>query len=204
MANLYPNRNRTQNGLSDRGHITGTNEINRTPVRTDASEVSRTPVRTTRQRDFDQGYAYGREDEQRVYEHDLYQRDNENAARGLLVGVLATSLLAIAVGSVFFLNRVATRRDINTPQSAPVVIPQGSSQTTTPTQPAQTQPVPTQQAPTQQVPAVNPNLPEAEGLSGAEAAPDAGAQIVTPAQPTAPTEPEAAPAPSNPTSTQPD
>jgi len=199
MANLHPNRNRAQNGLSDRGHITGTNEINRTPARTDANEVSRTPVKTTRQKDFDRGYAYGREDEQRVYEHDLYQRDNENAARGLLVGVLATSLLAIAVGSVFFLSRVATRRDINTPETAPVVVPPSSSQTTTPTRPTPVQPAPTQQAP-----AVNPDLPEAEGVTGAEAAPDAGAQIVTPAQPTAPTEPEAAPAPSNATPTQPD
>ncbi len=54
-----------------------------------------------------------------IYQEDaLVARDNENAGRGLLIGILLASLAALTAGAVWFANQ---RDDIN--PATPVVVP---------------------------------------------------------------------------------
>lgn len=50
------------------------------------------------------GYTQGRVSQQRLYEADQVARDNDNAGRGLLLGILVTALGALALGAVFLMN----------------------------------------------------------------------------------------------------
>lgn len=57
------------------------------------------------ERSYRHGYAQGRVSEQRLQERSLRVRDNDNAARGLLLGVLLTGMVALVVGGVLFITR---------------------------------------------------------------------------------------------------
>jgi hypothetical protein len=54
---------------------------------------------------YGDGYTQGRLSQQRIYEENQAIRDNENAGRGLLLGILVTALAALALGSIFLLNQ---------------------------------------------------------------------------------------------------
>lgn len=66
------------------------------------------------------GYMQGRVSERRHQEDVLVQRDNENAGRGLLVGILVTSLIGLTLGAVWFVDRTNQEATQATP---PVIIP---------------------------------------------------------------------------------
>lgn len=66
------------------------------------------------------GYANGRYAEHRVQEEDLRARDNDNAARGLLLGILLTSLAGLIMGLLFL---VTQRNQTPVPVSSPSVAP---------------------------------------------------------------------------------
>lgn len=51
------------------------------------------------------GYLQGRVSEQQLNEANQTARDNENAARGLLIGIIFTGLAALVIGAVFLLNQ---------------------------------------------------------------------------------------------------
>lgn len=66
------------------------------------------------------GYMQGRVSERRHQEDLLVQRDNDNAGRGLLVGILLTSLIGLTVGAVWLVNQTNKEATQVTP---PVIIP---------------------------------------------------------------------------------
>ena len=51
------------------------------------------------------GYLQGRMSEQQLNEANQTARDNESAARGLLIGIIFTGLAALVIGAVFLLNQ---------------------------------------------------------------------------------------------------
>lgn len=118
MANINErdyNRNQERH-LS--GQVTGTNAVNQ--------DV------TPRQAAYHNGYVQGRDngyvrgrDDERLYDRDLEARDNENAGRGLLLGILLTALVAATAGAVFLLNQ----RERTAPSTPPIVIPRTSPNT---------------------------------------------------------------------------
>jgi hypothetical protein len=54
------------------------------------------------------GYSQGRVSQQRIDATNQAIRDNDNAGRGLLLGVLVTALAAFAIGAFFLLNQRQT------------------------------------------------------------------------------------------------
>jgi outer membrane biosynthesis protein TonB len=76
------------------------------------------PDKTVAYRD---GYIHGRVRERHLQEDGLEVRDNNNAARGLLIGITLTSLVGLALAAAFFWYP----RQQQTP--APVVVPAPSS-----------------------------------------------------------------------------
>ncbi|NDJ17332.1 hypothetical protein [Myxacorys almedinensis] len=77
---------------------------------------------------YRQGYVEGKAVEQHRYEANQQIRDNDNAGRGLLVGILATGLLALVGASFYFLTQRPTppTRTIVVPSAAPSVSPSPS------------------------------------------------------------------------------
>lgn len=83
---------------------------------------------TPAERAYQDGYVSGQVAEQRMRRRTQIIRDNENAARGLLIGIGLTSILAVTLGLLFLFN---TRRQ---PEPAvapgPVVAPASPNATT--------------------------------------------------------------------------
>jgi hypothetical protein len=81
--------------------------------------------------DYRQGYVEGRTIEQQRYEADQQIRDNDNAGRGLLLGILLTGLVALTAGAFYFLNQrdrtpTPVNRTIIVPTTAPSTSPSPS------------------------------------------------------------------------------
>ena len=81
--------------------------------------------------DYQQGYVEGKAVEQQRYEVNQQIRDNDSAGRGLLLGILATGLLALAGASFYFLTQrdrtpVPVNRTIIVPSAAPSTSPSAS------------------------------------------------------------------------------
>lgn len=74
--------------------------INRNPSVGNGGNGDRNaPNNTALNNSYQNGYT------RRAYEENLRTRDDNNASRGLLMGVLLTSLLGIAIGALFFVNQ---------------------------------------------------------------------------------------------------
>ncbi|MGI0487310.1 hypothetical protein ACN4EK_17845 [Pantanalinema rosaneae CENA516] len=121
MANINERDYNREPGRPLPGQVTGTNEV---PSHREAA---------SRQAAYHNGYVQGRDkgyvrgrDYERQYDRDLEARDNENAGRGLLLGILLTALVAATAGAVFLLNQ----RDRTAPSTPPIVIPRTSPNTT--------------------------------------------------------------------------
>lgn len=110
------------------------------------------------------GYVSGQVTERELREENQIVRDNDNAARGLLIGVIATSILGLILGTLFFLNQ----REDPAPV-APIIVPNRStapaaSPSPSPTTRTETQIiererlVPVPQAPAPQSPAPAPTV----------------------------------------------
>lgn len=69
---------------------------------------------------FQQGYIHGRNKELNFQQANLAERDNNNAARGLLLGLLLTSLVGLVAGAVWYSNQRTNEAIEN---AAPVVVP---------------------------------------------------------------------------------
>ncbi|AFY42400.1 hypothetical protein [Nostoc sp. PCC 7107] len=102
------------------------------------------------------GYANGREIERNYQQANLAARDNDNASRGLLLGILLTSLAGLIVGAFWYFNQP---RETVVNETRPIVNPSPNNNLPTP-QPQQTtiiertREVPVV-VPQQQVPSVN-------------------------------------------------
>lgn len=78
-------------------------------------------TKTTESNDsYHHGYVHGRVAERSTQERASAVRDNENAARGLLLGILLTTVAVLSAGVFWYLNQSA-QTSISTPQ--PVLIP---------------------------------------------------------------------------------
>jgi len=112
------------------------------------------------------GYVSGQVTERELREENQIARDNDNAARGLLIGVIATSILGLILGTLFFLNQRENPAPV-----APIIVPNRSvapaaSPSPSPTTRTETQiiererlvPVPQTQAPAPQAPAPAPTV----------------------------------------------
>lgn len=119
--------------INDRDAYNRDNNPNRTP------ETPNTPETLNQSGDYHvvkpdpvnyrQGYVEGKALEQQRYEANQQIRDNDNAGRGLLVGILATGLLALVGASFYFLTQrdrtpaPAVNRTIIVPSAAPSTSP---------------------------------------------------------------------------------
>ena len=81
------------------------------------TSISKTTETANGANTYKDGYVNGQVDE-RYQENALASRDNENAGRGLLIGILLASLAALTAGAVWFANQ---SNDVN--PVAPVVVP---------------------------------------------------------------------------------
>lgn len=177
--------------INDRDAYNRDNNPNKTPETLnqpgDYHVVKPDPV------NYQQGYVEGKALEQQRYEANQEIRDNDNAGRGLLVGILATGLLAIVGASFYFL----TQRDRTpAPVNRTIVVPSAAPSTSPSPQVREriierdrVVPVPQQSAPTRVI-----TIPQPSAPAPAPAQP-------APAQP-APAQP--APAQSTPQETTPD
>lgn len=153
---------------------------------TPGSDGQRAPHDPTAYKD---GYVQGRVSEQRLNEENQRVRDNDNAASGLVIGILLTSLAGIVIGLLFFLNQ---RNETPTPASAPPVTApssapasQPSNNRTTIIERTKTEVIPVPQQPVA-VPDVNITVPDSSQQAPAQTAPNQTA-------PTQPTDPSSAP-----------
>lgn len=88
-TNYRRERQESHNDANGNTHVTKTSEtVNNTP-----SNV------------YQDGYIQGRVSENHYQQEVLTERDNENASRGLLLGILLTSLAALTAGALWFLNQ---------------------------------------------------------------------------------------------------
>ncbi|MBE9204944.1 hypothetical protein IQ244_00005 [Nostoc sp. LEGE 06077] len=128
------------------------------------------------------GYVNGQQIERNYQQANLAARDNENASRGLLLGILLTSLAGLIVGAFWYFNQP---RETVIEQTQPVVNPSPSNDLPTP-QPQQTTiiertrevPVliPQQQAPSVTLPQSSPEInitvpPQQPANSGTQTTP---------------------------------
>lgn len=85
------------------------------------SEVTRITEAETNESDtYSQGYIHGKAAERSYQKQNLVQRDNDNAARGLILGLLLASLAALVGGFVWYVN---ARNDDAIDPANPVIVP---------------------------------------------------------------------------------
>ncbi|MBD2124168.1 hypothetical protein [Trichocoleus sp. FACHB-262] len=156
---------------------------------------TRTP--TTDEVSYRDGYVSGQVTERELRDGNQIARDNDNAARGLLIGIILTSLLGLVLGTLFFLNQ---RRETPAPV-APIIVPNRSvapaaKPSPSPVTKTETRiierdrvvPVPQPQAPAPQAPAPAPAPAPTVNVAPAPA-PDVN--ITVPSNPApAPTQPQ--------------
>lgn len=139
---------------------------------------------------YSDGYVHGMA-ERRHTDEALVERDNNNAARGLIIGILLTSIAALTAGAIWLFNQ-----SNQTPtQVTPVIVPTQRDQTPPkPEQPPQKEtiiertrdvlvPVPQPQAPS---PAPKQDI----NITVPNTAPQQPAQQKAPATQTSPTQPQ--------------
>ncbi len=96
-------------------------------IRTDVTHTTNTSNSTeSNPHAYQDGYVDGRVSE-RDREESLIGRDNNNAARGLFIGILITSVVGLVVGTVFFLNQ---QNETPTTVTQPVLVPVPSAKNT--------------------------------------------------------------------------
>jgi hypothetical protein len=158
--------------------------------------------RTVSNGSYQNGYVQGRVAERRTYEENLRVRDDNSASRGLLLGILLTSLLGLTVGALYFANQQSQTPVVPVPVPAE---PQADTETDTETNNTEVReriiertreivPVPQPQAPAPQQPAAEPAPVEApastdttqpEAVQPAEQPEVTQPEVVEPAPPAA-------------------
>ena len=97
-------------------------------IHTDLTRTTETVKNSTANpNSYSNGYVQGRNTERNYQQADLAERDNNNASRGLLLGIIITSLLSLVVGGVWYFNQQNNAAVDNT---VPVAVPVPSSSPT--------------------------------------------------------------------------
>ena len=138
-----------------------------------------------------EGYVAGRVDENLRQGEVLAERDNENASRGLLIGILLTSLAALTAGTIWYFNQRNNAEAPSTiviPNSQPAPSPSpAAKQETTIIEKTREVPVPVvvpqQQAPAPQAPVPAPDIKIDNSVTQPPAAQEAPATQPAPTQP---------------------
>lgn len=171
------------------GYVTGSNETN---IQAGS---------TLDQQAYRDGYVHGQDIEHRRATVDQEIRDNDNAVRGLLLGILLTGLVGLATAAYF----LTQRNQADAPQPAnPTIVTPRTSPSPSPQQSPQVRervierdrivPVPQQPAPAPDVNITVPNAaPQAPATQSAPTAPST--------QSTTPDTPTTAPVPASPNTT---
>lgn len=107
QSHLNPDGTYSNSDARISDQVTGTNETNHPVV--------------PNNRAYRDGYVDGRDLEQR--REDLAVRDNDNASRGLLLGIILTSLVGLAVGAAYL---VTQRNETPVPDNRPIVVPRAN------------------------------------------------------------------------------
>ncbi|MCC5631737.1 hypothetical protein [Nostoc sphaeroides] len=97
-------------------------------IHTDLTRTTETVKNSTANpNSYTNGYVQGRNTERNYQQADLAERDNNNASRGLLLGIIVTSVLGLIIGGVWYFNQQNNAAVDNT---VPVVVPVPSSSPT--------------------------------------------------------------------------
>ncbi|MEH1871965.1 hypothetical protein [Nostoc sp.] len=119
-----PNERESKNSEVKQESYTDTNG----KIHTDLTRTTETVKNSTANpNSYSNGYVQGRNTERNYQQADLAERDNNNASRGLLLGIILTSLLGLIVGGVWYFNQ---RNDAAVDNTAPVAVPVPSSSPT--------------------------------------------------------------------------
>lgn len=97
--------------------------LNHTPTTHTSGMANQPIVDESKKAAYHDGYVHGQVVENSRREQHLVDRDNNNAARGLLLGVLLTSLLGLTAGALYLWNE--RNEEVYEPAS-PVVVPSAS------------------------------------------------------------------------------
>jgi hypothetical protein len=199
-----PNERESKNSEIKQESYTDTNGN----IHTDLTRTTETVKNSTANpNSYTNGYVQGRNTERSYQQADLAERDNENASRGLLLGIIVTSLVSLIVGGVWYFNQ---RNNAAVDNTVPVLVPVPSNSSPTPSASPQPQtkiierirevpvpvPVPQQQVTPQSAPRqpdINITIPPQQ--SAAEKAPS-----VTQPAPKATQSPATSPTTNTPTS----
>jgi hypothetical protein len=74
-------------------------------IHTNVTRTSETLSNKVDPKSYENGYLNGQTSERIYQEETLTQRDNENANRGLLIGILLTALAGFCGGSLWYFNQ---------------------------------------------------------------------------------------------------
>lgn len=107
------NRESRQDSYQDANGNTHTNV-------THTTETVNTSKAAPQRESYRDGYFHGRVAERSNQEEALTARDNDNAARGLLLGILLTGVVALTAGTIWFFNQQNQEPNSVT---QPVVVP---------------------------------------------------------------------------------
>ncbi|MCC5665949.1 hypothetical protein LC653_18995 [Nostoc sp. CHAB 5784] len=127
-----PNERESKNSEIKQESYTDTNGN----IHTDLTRTTETVKNSTANpNSYSNGYVQGRNTERNYQQADLAERDNNNASRGLLLGIIITSLLSLIVGGVWYFNQQNNAAVDNT---VPVAVPVPSNSSPTPSASPQT------------------------------------------------------------------
>jgi hypothetical protein len=121
-----PNEREIKNSEIKQESYTDTNGNTHTDL-TRTTETARNS--TANPNSYSNGYIQGRNTERKYQQADLAERDNNNASRGLLLGIIVTSLVSLVVGGVWYFNQ---RNNAAVDNTLPVVVPVPSNSSATP------------------------------------------------------------------------
>ncbi|MBE9001756.1 hypothetical protein IQ274_26990 [Nostoc sp. LEGE 12447] len=121
-----PNERESKNSEIKQESYTDTNGN----IHTDLTRTTETVKNSTANpNSYTNGYVQGRNTERSYQQADLAERDNENASRGLLLGIIVTSVVSLIIGGVWYLNQ---RNNTAVDTTVPVVVPVPSNSSPTP------------------------------------------------------------------------
>lgn len=121
-----PNERESKNSEIKQESYTDTNGN----IHTDLTRTTETVKNSTANpNSYTNGYVQGRNTERSYQQADLAERDNENASRGLLLGIIVTSVVSLIVGGVWYFNQ---RNNAAVDTTVPVVVPVPSNSSPTP------------------------------------------------------------------------